>query len=279
LYKSAPHTRNARYTSIIVTYNSENEITGLLTDLLRSRDNQPVIVIDNASQDGTVRLIKEKFPQVLLIKNETDVGYARAVNQGFKLCDTDYFFLLNPDIRIPNAKVTGSLLDVIQKQPNISAVAPLQFKTQDQKRNLTLTWSYWTPKAFTLFLFSILKLGSTYQGPIPVTYLNAGCLFIRSSAFKHVGMFNEKYHLYGEEPDLFLKFKRFNYRCLLLPAVHVIHQRESSMKSLSNREYLAIKMQGSANIMDAFITGWINIIRDQFFRKIPNWLFNQNSNG
>ncbi len=266
----------ARYTSIIVTYNSEKEIGGLLTDLLNCRNSQPVIVIDNASRDGTVKLIEDKFPQVLLVKNEADIGYAKAVNQGFKLCTTDYFFLLNPDIRLPDVRVADSLYEVIQNHPDIAAVAPLQIKDLDQKRNLTFTWSYWTPKAFTLFLTSILNLDSPYQDPIPVTYLNAGCLFINSSAFKAVGMFNEKYFLYGEEPDLFLKFKRFNFHCLLIPDVYVIHERENSMRSLSNGEYLAIKIQGSANILDAFVTGWVNIIRDQFFQKIPHWLSNQN---
>lgn len=263
--------RQARYTSIIVTYNSENEIAGLLSDLLNGRDSQPVIVIDNASQDGTVGLIEKDFPQVHLVKNKTDIGYARAANQGFNLCDTDYFFLLNPDIRIPDSSTFDSLLEAIQKQSDIAAVAPLQFKDLSQKKALTLTWSYWTPKAFSLFLNSVLRFDIPFQEPIPVTYLNAGCLFMRSSAFKKVGMFNEKYFLYGEEPDLFLKFKRFDYRCLLLPDTCVIHQRENSMRSLRYKEYLAIKMQGSANILDAFFTGWINIIRDQVFGKIPNW--------
>jgi GT2 family glycosyltransferase len=270
LRKIDPHIHTARYTSIIVTYNSEKEIKGLLGDLLRGRKHQPVIVIDNASQDGTVKLIEDKFPQVLLIKNKTDLGYAKAVNQGFKLCKTQYFFLLNPDIRLPDMRVTDSLLDAFQNQEDIAAVAPLQIKDPGKKRYLTLTWSYWTPKAFTYLLTSLLDIGTADQDPIPVTYLNAGCLFIKSSAFKRVGMFNEKYFLYGEEPDLFLKFKRFNYRCLLLPNVYVIHERENSMRSLSTREYLAIKMQGAANILDAFIIGWIKILRDQFLQNIPH---------
>ena len=75
-------------------------------------------------------------------------------------------------------------------------------------------------------------------------------------------MFNEKYFLYGEEPDLFLKFKRSGFTSLLVPSTHVIHQRESSMKSLSNQEYAAIKMQGLVNILNALVNGWIGILRD-----------------
>ena len=270
MHKISPQNPDARYTSIIVTYNNENEISGLLTDLLRSEDSQPVIVIDNASQDGTVSLIRQRFPQVHLVENQVDTGYACAVNQAFNLCDTEYFFLLNPDIRIPENHVDSALLGVMHKHPEVAAVAPLQFKDIDQKRYLTLTWSYWTPRAFALFLTSLLKLELPQHEPIPVTYLNAGCLFIRSSAFQKVGMFNEKYFLYGEEPDLFLKFKRAGCISMLLPETYIIHQRESSMKSLAKKEYLAVKMQGSANILDALVNGWINILRDLVTSKASN---------
>ena len=265
-----PYNRTVRYTCVIVTYNSANEIGGLLDDLTSRRKHQPVIVVDNASQDGTASLIRERFPQVTLVQNRTDTGYASAVNQAFHLCDTEYFFLLNPDIRIPDHRVDTVLLDAIQNRPDVAAVAPLQFKDTDQKRYLTLTWSYWTPRAFALFLTALLRPEPLAYNPIPVTYLNAGCLFIRSSAFQKVGMFNEKYFLYGEEPDLFLKFKRAGYTSLLLPDAYVIHQRESSMKSLANKDYLAVKVQGSANILDALVNGWGNILRDTLSTKLPN---------
>jgi len=265
-----PDNDNARYTSIIVTYNSENEIAGLLEDLTSRRISQPVIVVDNASQDGTASLIRRHFPQVKLIQNQTDIGYASAVNQAFRVCDTEYFFLLNPDIRLPDKSVDSTLLGAIQNHPAVAAVAPLQFKDAEQKRHLTLTWSYWTPRAFYLFVGALLRLEPPSHDPIPVTYLNAGCLFIRSSAFREVGMFNEKYFLYGEEPDLFLKFKRSGFASLLLPDAYVIHKRESSMKSLANKDYLAVKMQGSANILDALVSGWINILRDTISTKLPN---------
>ncbi len=270
MYEKYLANRKAQYTSFIVTYNSENEIGWLLDDLIANGKHQPVIVVDNASQDGTVALVRHRFPQVQLIQNRTDIGYASAVNQAFRLCKTEYFFLLNPDIRLPDKRVAAALLDHIQNRPDIAAVAPLQFKDNHQKRLLTLTWSYWAPRAFILFLTALLRLDPPYSDPIPVTYLNAGCLFLRSSAFRNVGMFNEKYFLYGEEPDLFLKFKRCGFSSLLLPDAYVIHQRENSMKSLTSKEYLTVKVQGSANILDALVNGWFNILRDRIVSKVSN---------
>ena len=88
------------FTILIVTYNSGSEISNLLNDLLVCAPGSKTIVIDNASRDETVALVQEHFPYVQLIRNFTNLGYAKAVNQGFALCDTEYVLLLNPNIRI-----------------------------------------------------------------------------------------------------------------------------------------------------------------------------------
>jgi GT2 family glycosyltransferase len=88
------------FTSLIVTYNSANEVLNLLADLHAHVPTHRIIIVDNASKDETARVVQKRFPQVELIRNATNVGYAKAVNQGFDLCDTEYVLLLNPDIRI-----------------------------------------------------------------------------------------------------------------------------------------------------------------------------------
>jgi GT2 family glycosyltransferase len=84
------------FTSLIVTYNSAGEIFHLLDDLRSFMPDNKIIVIDNASRDGTLDVVQEHFPRVQLIQNARNVGYARAVNQGFALCHTEYVLLLNP---------------------------------------------------------------------------------------------------------------------------------------------------------------------------------------
>jgi GT2 family glycosyltransferase len=82
------------FTSLIVTYNSASEISNLLNDLLLYIPEGKIIVIDNASGDTTADVVQEHFPQVQLIQNSTNLGYAKAVNQGFELCHTEYVLLL-----------------------------------------------------------------------------------------------------------------------------------------------------------------------------------------
>ena len=105
--------KQIKYTSLIVSYNSSEVIPFLLADLFSINPTGPVIIIDNASTDQTVEIIKQQFPQALLIQNTENLGYAKAVNQGFEFCDTPYVFVLNPDIRIPSASVITALVDYL----------------------------------------------------------------------------------------------------------------------------------------------------------------------
>jgi N-acetylglucosaminyl-diphospho-decaprenol L-rhamnosyltransferase len=248
------------FTTLIVTYNSGNEILNLLDDLHSYASDRNVIVIDNASSDETVTVLQEHFPQIQLIQNSTNVGYAKAVNQGFDLCNTEYVLLLNPDIRIDSPRLFTEMEKCLKVSRQIAAVAPLQFKNEGGNQYLNFTWSYMTRNTFKLYVSFLLqdKQGST--NPIPVTFLNAGCLLIRRSAFEHVGRLNEKYFLYGEEPDLFLKFKRYGFDCYLLSHVAVTHYRERSLMTRPLLQRLQIRLQAAWNVIDALINGWASIL-------------------
>lgn len=248
------------FSSLIVTFNSANEISQLLTDLQRLAPQNRVVVIDNASHDQTVEIIKTRFPEVSLIVNPSNVGYAKAVNQGFELCETEFVFLLNPDIRISNPRFHAALLECAQQSPQIAAVGPLQFREKGDRLLLNFTWSYWTPKGLIVFLSYLLHLRFTFETPIPTLFLNAGCLLLRRSAFLHVGKLNEKYFLYGEEPDLFLKLKRYRYECRLHPGAEVIHFRERSIGKLPLWQRGRIKLQALLNISDALVNGLVGLL-------------------
>jgi N-acetylglucosaminyl-diphospho-decaprenol L-rhamnosyltransferase len=257
------------FTNLIVTYNSGAEVCGLLQDLQLHAPGSRTVVIDNASPDGTAALIRLQFPHVHLIRNDQNLGYARAVNQGFALSSSDYVFLLNPDIRIGSAAVFQELLRCLQREYKVAVAGPLQFKDDGKQPHLNFTWSYWTPRALAIYLSHLLRQEKVFSEPVAVTFLNAGCLFIRRSAFETVGRLNEKYFLYGEEPDLFLKLKRHGFECRLLPSVSVVHAREQSLRTVPSLRRLWFKLKGVRNIVDAVIRGLGNIILDRVGGRGP----------
>lgn len=247
-------------TSLIVTYHSSSEVCDLLEDLRLHAKNQRIVVIDNASKDGTVERIHTSFPEVHTVENHTNVGYARAVNQGVALCQTEYILLLNPDIRITNPALIPSLLADMERHSHLAVTAPLQYKQVKNQRQLNFTWSYLSPSAFHVYLDHQFQRDHTYEDSLPVTFLNAGCLMLRKSAFLDVGRLNEKYFLYGEEPDLFLKYKRFGYECRLLPQVEVIHFRERSIHKIPTFKRMMLKLRGLYNICDALVAGSLPLL-------------------
>ena len=195
-----------KYTSLIVTYNSEKDIPFLLADLFRINPAGPVVIIDNASLDQTVEIIKLQFPEALLIQNTENIGYAKAVNQGFEFCGTPYVFVLNPDIRITSSFVTRTMVEYLDSSPHVGATGPLQCITDDYEMQLNFNCSYWGWKAFSRYFYYRLFHKWFSPQPIQVPMLNAGCLMIRRAVFYQVGKLNPKYFLYGEDPDLGLKF-------------------------------------------------------------------------
>ena len=260
------------FTSLIVTYNSADEISNLLEDLQSYVPDNPVIVIDNASQDVTVEVLQECFPQVHLIQNRQNVGYAKAVNQGFKLCNTKYVLLLNPDVRITSPKTFTELENYLKQFRQVAAVAPLQFKDDEDEHHLTFTWSYCNLESFKVYLSFLLRRQRVFSDAIQVTFLNAGCLLIRRTAFEQVGRLNEKYFLYGEEPDLFLKFRKYGLKCYLIPRIAVTHYRERSLMTRPVVQRLQLRFQATWNVVDALINGWASILFDQLaIKKSPSW--------
>jgi GT2 family glycosyltransferase len=251
---------SSSFTNLIVTYNSANDILNLLADLRRHAPASKTILIDNASQDTTVKLVREHYPEMQLIENSTNVGFARAVNQGFELCDTPYILLLNPDIRIAGHQVFAALEACLKSSQRVAAAAPLQFKSDENKRHLNFSWSYTNLESFKLYLAFLLQLKKSFQTSMQVTFLNGGCLFVRRSAFYRVGKLNEKYFLYGEEPDLFLKFKRYGFQCYLLTDVDVTHYRERSLNTVPLPQRMRIRFQAALNVIDALVTGWSRIL-------------------
>lgn len=258
------------FTILIVTYNSIHEIGELLNDLVTCAPQNRIVIVDNASQDGSADWISSQYPDIQLVRNPVNVGYARAVNQGARLCKTPYLLLLNPDIRILDPAVFTELLGCMESNPQIAAAAPVQFKTGKSGLYLNFTWSYWSPRAFRFYWAQHMQSCVCPEDPLRVFFLNAGCLFLRLSAFEQVGMFNMKYFLYGEEPDLFLKFLRYGYECRLLTHVKILHHRERSIGRVKPVRRLRYRMMALWNIGDALIKGLYGIFYDRLFGLSPN---------
>ncbi|GAB3933560.1 hypothetical protein GCM10027614_04710 [Micromonospora vulcania] len=113
--------RRADATAVVVTHNSERQIVAALTALRQAQ--LPVRLVDNASTDATVDLVRRRFPEVTVLVSTTNTGFATAVNRAAAGVDTDVVLLVNPDCVVaPNT--VAELVRVIRSRPSVGIVGP-----------------------------------------------------------------------------------------------------------------------------------------------------------
>jgi len=252
---------------IIVSWNTQD----ILRDCLRSIYEQggeidlEVIVIDNASTDGSVEMVKKDFPQVTLIENSQNRGFAAANNQGIAISKGRYVLLLNSDtVVLDNAIAkTAAFADSHPK----AAIVGCRVLNPDQTLQPTC---FMFPSILNMLLSStyLYKLfpKSKFFGRERMTWWNrndirevdvvTGCfMLVRQDAIKKVGSMDEQFFMYGEETDWCYRFKQAGWKILFTPCAEIIHLGGQSSKGIR---------------VDMLIRLRISIL--QFMKKHYSWL-------
>lgn len=226
---------NPKVSIIIVNYNSEQFLFACLNSLFTKVQNiaYEVIVVDNASLPKSVQFIRHNYPDVQLIINNKNLGFAAANNRGAKEAKGEYLFFLNPDtVLLDNAVLR--FYQFLEEQPNISACGG----------NLVLadgtpTVSYGNfpsllqefggmgfRRFFNRYYERHLSLGKKAEDlsePTNVSYIVGADIFIRKKDFYEISGFDENFFLYYEETDLFYRLHKKGFVSYILPEVKIIH--------------------------------------------------------
>ena len=217
---------------IIVSWNTRQ----MLADCLQAVDATlkdlayEVIVVDNGSTDGSQAMLAERFPQVQLIQNEDNVGFAGANNQGMAVSQGRYMLLLNSDaILLPDS--VRAMVDLAESQPTIGMVGAHLLNTDG-----TFQASH-TPFPNLWQEFLILSgLGRAFNGPSypshgpdedkgpqQTDYVEGACMLVRREAVDEVGGMDEGYFMYAEEVDWCYALVRQGWQVWYHPVAKVIH--------------------------------------------------------
>ncbi len=232
-----------RVSVIIVNYNVEHFLELCLDSLFKSLDgiSSEVFVVDNHSSDGSVAMVKNKFPKVHLIENQENAGFSKANNQGLKQALGEFMLLLNPDTILP-ANAIRRCLDFMEKHPLAGSLGARMLDGSgtflpESKRGLPTPWVSFC-KAFGLsFLFpGSAKFGKYHLSYIPenqtaeVDILSGAFMFIRSEALRLSGLLDESFFMYGEDVDLSYRIQKSGYKNYYCPEVSIIHFKGESTK-------------------------------------------------
>jgi GT2 family glycosyltransferase len=252
---------------IIVSYNVRFFLEQALRSVFKavSHLSVQVWVVDNASSDDSVDMVKQKFPMVQIIENKDNVGFARANNMAIRQSKAAYILLLNPDTLLEE----GSLLKCFQFMENNKDAGALGVRMIDgtgnflpeSKRGIPTPWVAFC-KTFglsSLFpgspLFNTYYLGHLSANKIAaVPVLSGAFMFLRAEALHKSGLLDEDFFMYGEDIDLSVRLLGAGYKNYFFPETTIIHYKgESTRKGSIN--YVRIFYQAMILFAEKHLAG------------------------
>lgn len=236
---------------VIVNYNVKYFLEQCLESVFSSRRtlneyggsemDLEVFVVDNASVDGSVEMVREKFPQVHLIANTDNVGFARANNQALRVAKGDLMLLLNPDTVVEHDTLC-KCCDFYVTHPDCGGLAVKMINGEgtylkESKRGFPSpsTSFYKISGLIRLFPHS-RRFAAYYMGHLsdnetnPVDILPGAFLMISREAMEKVGLLDESYFMYGEDIDFSWRIKLAGYENYYYPETRIIHYKGECTK-------------------------------------------------
>jgi hypothetical protein len=197
-----------------------------------------VWVVDNASDDGSAALVRDKYPRVRLIKNTENVGFACANNQALREAGGRYYLLLNSDTILLSGAL-GELVRVLDAHPRAAVCSPLLLNEDSTIQpcwarfpNLRSELTGVTDRSQSPY--SPASLGDPAGGeplaPFPVDWVGGACFLVRAQAAAEVGLLREDFFMYCEETEWCHRFWKAGWQTLLVPAVRITHLGGQSSK-------------------------------------------------
>jgi GT2 family glycosyltransferase len=197
-------------------------------------------VVDNNSKDQSVDMVKKDFPQVRLIANSENIGFAQGVNQGLNLTKGRYFLLLNPDAKVLPGVMKG-LIGFMDRNKDVALSGVQLLNPDGTKQNSIANFPSLTQELFNKSLLRILfpkKYPSKYRefkSPIEVESVIGACMIVRPEAVKQVGELDPKYFLFLEETDWCFQMKKKGWKIYHLPQFKAYHRQGQSLIDLKSK--------------------------------------------
>lgn len=239
---------NPKVSVIIVNWNTKPDLERCLDSLARAEISSgvEVIVADNASDDGSVQMVRSKFPDVVVLENERNIGFAGGVNTGIRNSHAPYILVLNPDVTLQKG-VIGNLVEILESKPEIAAVSP-RFR-DEQGRAQTGYFRKLPSVGQILFFHTILEkmssripwLVNTWleeardigAGFREVAQLPGACMLVRRDVLKIVGLMDERFFLFFEDVDWSFRMKAAGWK-LMVSDDEVLHGGGRSFEHTSS---------------------------------------------
>ena len=222
---------------IIVNWNTRDILMDCLNSIYKTVTDidREIYVVDNNSTDGSQAAVKKGFPDVRLIENETNTGFAHANNQALSIMKGKFAILLNSDAVLKENAIR-KLLTFMTSTP-CAGIAGVQLLNEDGSRQNSI--DNFPSMETEIFNKSILRLffpgkypskNRVYQNPIEVDSVIGACMIVRKEAIEEVGVFDEDYFIFLEETDWCFRMYKKGWKVYHVPDAEVFHLSGYSKK-------------------------------------------------
>lgn len=243
--------RSPALSIVIVSWNTRELLLDALATVLPLPVPGEVIVVDNASADGSVEAVEARFPEARIVRNERNLGFAGGVNVGLRAAREPYLLLLNSDTLV-RGDALARLLAYAEAHPRAGIVGPRVLNedgTLQESRfrfpsllNLLLAASY----LYQLFprsrwLNRERLAGADPDQPAPVDAVSGCCFLMRRDLLERIGLLDESFFMYAEETDLCWRAWRAGYEVHYAPVGEIVHLGGGSSRLARRRNFLEFR--------------------------------------
>ncbi len=227
---------------VILNYNTAELLRQCLQTVLKSTlglFTMEVIVCDNGSTDGSVKMLEKEFPGIILIKNGKNLGFAAGNNPGIRYARGRYVLLLNSDTEVPEDTLR-KMITFMDETPDAGA-STCKLLLSDGSMDPACHRGFPTPWAAFTYLVKLEKLfprtrlfGQYHQGYKDVATIHevdciVGAFFmVRSEVIRDVGVLDEAYFMYGEDIDWAFRMRAKGWKIMFNPSVSILHKKKQS---------------------------------------------------
>ena len=231
-------------TVLIVSYNAKIQLKHCLQSLYNQTSHRPieVIVVDNASTDGSLPMVIRDFPEVVAIASPDNFGFSGGNNLGMREAKGEYVLLLNNDAFV-NSGAVDTMLGIMKEKPDVGVLGPLlrnedgsvqisygdmiNFRAQAIQKLVSTFYE----RGNRIFRAYIEKRSKQVDFP---DWVSGACMMLRTELLDKVGYFDDCFFMYNEDVDYCERVRRAGYRVLYTPDAEVTHLRGKSTET--NRE-------------------------------------------
>ena len=249
---------------IIVNYNGKHLLEKNLQSVVDTEyEDFEIIVVDNASVDGSIKYLRKNFPTIKIVESKENLGFGRGNNLGVKeYPNFDAYLFLNNDVSVPKDWL-GKLVVTLQEKNDAGAVGPKILYSKEKlgnDRRIINSAGIYVDKHFMPYdRFDKEEDNSKFNVVEEVDAIMGGAFLIRRDVFEKTGGFNPKMFLYYEDIDLSLRIRDLGYKIYYNGNAEVYHDHMASSKKLGMRKRNIMNMQNRFRSIKSRKGFWVAI--------------------